>query len=133
MSDSLYYDLEMKEEPSAWVHIPFQSVEESETFARILSEFAQANEIPELQVQVIRHFHAPQFKRLPMYYGNNVTISSSCCLASEETYGQSRMRLRRRDFPPEDFKRLADDYIGRFTQAFKDRVRFTYDDARNET
>jgi hypothetical protein len=27
---------------------------------------------------------------------------------------------------------LADDYIGRFTQAFKERVQFTYEDARNE-
>jgi hypothetical protein len=133
MSDSVCYDLEMKEEPSAWVHIPFQNVEESETFARILSEFAQAHEIPEMQVQVIRHFQAPQFKQPPMYYGSNVIISSICCLGSEDTYGQSRMRLRRRDFPPEDFKRLADDYIGSFTQAFNDRVQFTYEDARNET
>jgi hypothetical protein len=130
MSEGVCYDLEMKEEPSAWVHISFQCVEESETFARILQEFAHAHDIPESQLQSFRKFYAPQFKTLPMYHGRNVNISSSCVLAPEDLYGQSRMLLLRKDFPPVEFKRLADDYLARFLHVFKDRVRSTFEDNR---
>jgi hypothetical protein len=41
MNDSVHYDLEMKEEPSAWVHIPLRDAQESEVFFRI-SESSQS-------------------------------------------------------------------------------------------
>ena len=76
MSESVNYDLEQKEEPSAWVHIPFRNTEESQTFSRIISEFAQFHDIPESHL--VSYAPTPQFKRIPMYQTGTVIISSFC-------------------------------------------------------
>lgn len=130
MSESVNFDLEVKEEPSAWIRIPFRDAEESQTFSRILSEFAQVHDIPESQLRVVSYSLTPQFKRVPVYQSGTVIISSFCVLTPDDSYGQSRMSLLRRDFPPADFKRLADDYLVRFQQAFSNRVQSTFEDSR---
>jgi hypothetical protein len=130
MKDDVHYDLEMKEEPSAWVHIPFQTSDESETFLHILRVFTLAHSIPESRLQVTSYYTNVQFKSVPMYLNSNIIISSLCVLVPEDSYGQSRMSVLRRDFAPEDFKRLADDYLARFRQAFSNRVQSTFEDNR---
>jgi hypothetical protein len=130
MSDSVNYDLEMKEEPSAWVHVPFHDAAESKAFSRILSDFAIAHGIPESQLKATSTLPTPQFKSVPMYQSDSIVIASFCVLTPEDSYGQSRMHLLRRDFSPADFRRLADDYFGRFQQVFSNRVQSTFEDNR---
>jgi len=130
MNDNVHYDLEAKEEPSAWVHIPLQDAQETEMFFRILREFAEHHGIPESRLRSASRFPTPQFKSAPMYQSSNVIISSFAVVAPEDRYGQSRMSVLRRDFVPADFKRLADDYLDRFRAAFTNRVQSTFEDNR---
>jgi hypothetical protein len=130
MGNSVQFDLEMKEEPSTWVHIAFLDAVESQAFSRIVRDFAADHGIPESRLKATGTQANPQFKSLPMYQSDAVVISSFCVLAPEDSYGQSRMRLLRRSFLPADFKRLADDYLARFQQAFTNRVQSTFEDNR---
>ena len=133
MNDSANYDLEMKEEPSAWVRVTFQDAKESQKFSDILKEFAQAHSIAESSFRAMPYAPSSatnRFKTIPVYQSSDVLISSFCVLADEDAYGQSRMHVLRRDFAPADFKRLADDFFGRFQQAFSNRLQTTFEDER---
>src|SRR5262249_4825716 len=119
-NDSAHYDLEMKEEPNAWVRVNFQDARESQKFSDLLKEFAQTHglEMSRLRAIPAPQFADNQFKILPMYQSSNVLVASFCVLDQEKPYGQSRMHVLRRDFASADFKRLADDFLGSFQQAF---------------
>lgn len=130
VNESVHYDLEMKEGPTASVHIPFQDTKEADVFSRILREFTQAHTIPEVQDRVVSYYSNPQFKIMPMYQGSNVLISSFCVLDPRDSYGQSRISVLRRDFAPTQFKLLADDYLNRFRQIFSNRVVSAFEDNR---
>jgi len=130
MNDAIYYDLEAKQEPTTSVHVVFRERDEIEKFLGILRDFAKAHQIPESRLRATSNYSTPQFKTGPIYQSDTVVITSMCCLAPEDPYGDGRMSLLRRDFAPAEFKKLADDYLARFQQAFSNRVQSTFEDNR---
>ena len=130
MNEDFHYDLEMKEEPTASVHIPFQDAKDSEVFSQIYREFAQAHGLAEVQLRAISFYPNPQWKTLAIYQSSNVLVSGFCVLAAGDSYGQSRISVLRREFAPAEFKRMADDYLARFRRAFSNRILESFEDNR---
>ena len=130
MSDNVHYDLEMKEQPTCQVHVEFLNAQEADEFFKVIKSFAESHGIPESRGRSVSNRPSPHFRTEPMYYSEQVIISSMAVVAPDDQYGQSSMSVLRRDFPAADFKKMADSFAESFTRVFTNRVRFTFDEGK---
>lgn len=123
MKDNTAYDFEMKEGPTCQVYVDLQTPREVEVYAELLKKFAAGHAIPESTARIVSPPASPHLKRIPMYQNRDWLISSMAIVAEEGSYAQSRLTVLRRDFPSDDFKRLAETFADGFREVFTNRVR----------